>query len=116
MCTLLDNPQKKCALLKIFKIESTPFAMSTPGSARALCARDCTPRPADVLPESAEIFMDFEQKLKYIYALVLDPIRSIHAQYTLNTVGRTSVVGCLSDKDIILHHSIFTYNSHHASW
>ena len=47
MCTLLENPQKKCALLKFFKIESTPFAMSTPGSARALCARECTPRPAD---------------------------------------------------------------------
>ena len=49
VCTLLENTQKKCALLKIFKIESTPFAMSTPGSARALCARECTPRPADVI-------------------------------------------------------------------
>ena len=56
--------------------------------------------------------MDFEQKLKYIYALFLDPLRSLQAQYTLNTVGRTSVVGSLSDKDIILNHSIFTYNSH----
>jgi len=60
--------------------------------------------------------MDFEQKLKYIYSLFLDQLRSIHAQYTLNTVERTSVVGSLSDKVIILNHSIFTYNSHHASW
>ena len=54
MCTLLEDPQKKCALLKNFKIESTPFAMSTPGSARALCARECTPRPADVFETRAE--------------------------------------------------------------
>ncbi len=53
--------------------------------------------------------MDFERKLKYIYSLVLNPLRSIHV-LSCSTSERNTV-GSLFDKDICSNHSIFTFVS-----
>ena len=89
MCTLLKNPQKKCALLKNDLKESAQISTSTPECARALCARECTPRPADDFAVVASMIPgDVTAKTNAIFDAVNEDFLPKEADWTFKRIRK----------------------------